>query len=139
MNAKLLVSGLVVVSSVLAGPLAWAEDDDLDVIMTIVDEDDSPDDAVQRIALPMPSTRVQPQRDSVEAEELQRVRAVVTRLLQDTDSELSQLINEAIAAGELDRLPDIIIDSLPEDLINDLTSDVDDLTDELIETLPLSR
>lgn len=143
MKGKLLVSSALLGALVSTSPAVWAQDDrdeELDVIMDVVGEDEEPDDVVRRIELPAPETSEQTQvgaRGAIDPRELERVKNLVNELLQDTDSTLNNAINDAIAAGELDRLPDIIRDNLPEDLVEDLSSDVEELTDQVADDLPL--
>jgi hypothetical protein len=62
----------------------------------------------------------------------------VNQLLLDSDSALSNAVNDAIASGDLDSLPKIIKENLPDDLVEGLTGDIDDLTGELIDNMPLN-
>lgn len=143
MNPKILFGSTLVSAMLCASPSVLAQsqtqsEQELDVMMGVVGEDDSADDVVNRIELPAPQTGVQLERGvngTVDPQELERVKAVVNELLQDTDSTLNNAVNDALSSGDIEKLPQVIKDNLPEELVDELDSDVDDLTDELVDDL----
>ncbi len=143
MNPKILIGSALASAMLCASPSVLAQsqtqsEQELDVMMGVVGEDESADDVVNRIELPSPATSAQGQigvNGAVDPQELERVKAVVNELLRDTDSTLNNAVNDALASGDIESLPQVIKDNLPKELLDELDSDVDDLTGELVDDL----
>jgi hypothetical protein len=140
----------------LASSNTWAQaDKELDITLSIVDEQDSPEAIINRIPLPPPSAVI-PTQESVtvsstansvatQADEAietlhNHVQDTTNQALDDASDLLTNTLNDTISTGDLESLPGDIIDKLPEELPDDLLTPLDDIVDDLTdipeETLP---
>lgn len=140
----------VVLTVLLASNTTWAEaDKELDITLSIVDEQDSPDTIINRIPLPPPSAVI-PAQESITAssngnsvitpadeaiETLHdQVQDTANQVLDTAGDVLTNTLNDTISTGDLESLPGDIIDKLPEELPDDLLTPVDDIVDDLTGT-----
>ena len=129
---------------------SWAQTSkELDITLSIVDEQDSPETIINRIPLPPPSTVISteesitassnsnsvvaPVDDAVETIHNQ-IENTTNEILNTTGDVLTNTLNDTISTGDLESLPKDIIDQLPEDLPGDLLPPVDDVVDDLTGT-----
>jgi hypothetical protein len=140
----------VVLTALLASNITWAEaDKELDITLSIVDEQDSPDTIINRIPLPPPSAVI-PAQESItassngnsvvtpadEAIEIlhDQVQDTANQVLDTAGDVLTNTLNDTISTGDLESLPGDIIDKLPEELPDDLLTPADDIVDDLTGT-----
>lgn len=141
MKIKRLASGVVISAIASWSVHAQAADPDaagtqeLDVIMSVVDEDDTPESVIHRIELP-PPTDVDINLNLPEtspADELDTVDQAVDELVDDATHAVSETLKDRLSSGDIDQLPDDIIETIPdeelENLLNDSTENVDDTLD----------
>ncbi len=144
MKPTLLASGILISAMVSWNAHAQTveqgdteEQAELDIIMTIVDENDTPDAVFQRIELP-PATASVPdiQLPQVEVvEELEAINQAVDNLTEDTADTVTETINDALSSGNIDDLPGDIKETISEDVLDDLVDDRSEAIDEAIDDL----
>lgn len=141
MNYKYLASGIVLGALGLTTPV-YAQGEELDIIMDVVEEGDDPSEIIQRLELPPPMNAVAnvPELETIQGPnlnelQLQTLRDDVEALLQDADSTVSDAVNDALANGNVNELLDLLDDQLPPDVIEDLTTDIEDLTNDLVDDI----
>lgn len=126
------LASVALISSVLA-TTAWGQTGkELDITLSIVDEQDSPDAIINRIQLP-PVTAVATSEmnsnssssESIEAT-LNNLRSTSDKLLDDAGQVLSDSVSDAIGTGDLGNLPGDIIEALPDDLLDDVVDQLPD-------------
>lgn len=122
---------LVLLTSALIATGAWGQTHkELDITMSIVEEQDTPGVVLNRIALPPPAPGFDPAlpipatADPILGNALD---GLSDQLHQTTDSVLdsaaeiiTSTINDSISLGDLENLPGDIVDKLPVDIIDDL-------------------
>lgn len=145
MKRKQMVSGILIGALVSFNAQAQndqsAVDDsqELDIIMTIVDEDDTPEAIFNRIELP-PAIVSDVNRRQLSPTDIDPVAPVVENLVEDNLVEeaartVTESLNDALSSGDIDNIPDDVLETIPdeviEDLINDSTEDVDGIVDDV--------
>ncbi len=124
---------------------AWAQapstesDAELDIIMSVVDEDDTPEDVINRIELPpAPEAVVDLPPVPLEEPPLDRAGDLLENTTRDAATTVTESVNDALSTGDLESLPKDITDALPEEVIDEVldeaVDDVDEVIDELTET-----
>lgn len=140
-----LASAILLSATITSG--AWAQDSDpaanseaeLDIIMSVVDEDDTPEDVINRIELP-PAPEAVVELPDVELAEppLDRAGDILDNTTRDAATTVTESVNDALSTGDLENLPEDITDALPEEVIEEVidgvVDDIDDV-DELIDEL----
>jgi hypothetical protein len=142
---------LVLLTSALIATGAWGQTSkELDITMSIVDENDSPSVVINRIALPPASTYLAPtlvpglpgSTASAAGDDLDSLQNTLQqtndKILDSASEVISGSINDAISSGQIQDIPGDIIDNLPDDSLDDLLSLPDDdvpLIDDLIDDL----
>lgn len=139
-----LASAILLGATITSG--AWAQDGanpaanseaELDIIMSVVDEDDTPEDVINRIELP-PAPQAVIELPDVELAEppLDSAGDVLENTTRDAATTVTESVNDALSTGDLENLPEDIIDALPEEVIEEVidgtVDDIDDV-DELID------
>ena len=134
----------------LANSNTWAQaDKELDITLSIVNEQDSPEAIINRIPLPPPSAVI-PTQESITASSTgnsvvtpaddaieilhNQVQDTTNQVLDSAGDVLTNTLNDTISTGDLESLPGDIIDKLPEELPDDLLTPVDDIVDDLTGT-----
>lgn len=147
MKALNTISTLMLITLISISNGSWAQAaKELDITLSIVDEQDSPETIINRIPLPPPSTVI-PSEDSVVASSTSntlvapvdeaietihnQVENTTNQVLDTTRDVLTNKLNDTISVGNLDALPSDIIDKLPQDLPDDILTPADDLIDDL--------
>lgn len=135
-----LASAILLGATITSG--AWAQDSansdaELDIIMSVVDEDDTPEDVINRIELP-PAPEAVVELPDVELAEppLDRAGDILENTTRDAATTVTESVNDALSTGDLENLPEDITDALPEEVIEEVidgaVDDIDDV-DELID------
>jgi ABC-type transporter Mla subunit MlaD len=148
MKPTLLASGILISAMVSWNTHAQTveqgdneEQAELDIIMTIVDENDTPDAVFQRIELPPPAaTATDIDLPQVEVgDELEAINQAVDSLTNDAADTVTETLNDALSSGNIDDLPDDIKETISEDalddLVNDRSTDIDEAIDDLEDSL----
>ena len=112
----------------------WGQSDDglsgneLDIIMSVVEENANPDDVINRIALPptAPPTVPEPQIELVQPP-LERVQNISDEVVEEATSTVTETINDALSSGDLEAIPKDITDALPKEVIDDLIDDLEEI------------
>ena len=99
--------------------------------MSVVDEDDTPDDVINRIKLP-PAPEAVVELPDVELPEppLDRAVDVLEHTSRGAAITVTESVNDALSIGDLENLPEDITGVLPEEVIEEvINGTVDDIDD----------
>lgn len=107
---------------------------ELDVIMSIVDEDDTPDEVFQRIELPPATENVTTPEIQLD-EEVESITRDLGELVDDATTTVTETLKGALSSGDISEIPDDISETIPDevidDLINDSTDEIDGVVDDI--------
>lgn len=144
-NLQFLRSAIVgsVIYSASAPALAQTAEE-LDLEIFIVDEDATPADVINRIALPTPAATEIP--TPVVNESLQQLESNTDATLDSATRTVTETINDAISSGDITKLPPEVDDLVPDEVIDkiiestgldvDLGTDVGATLDSTVDALP---
>ena len=137
----------------IASNAGWAQaGKELDITLSIVDEQEAPEAIINRIPLPPPTASLPAIESPVDigsrtttgiadtpqqaVEQLQeQVQTTTNQILNNTGDVLTNSINDVISSGGLEQLPGDIIDKLPDTLPDDLLpAPIDTIIDDLTNT-----
>ena len=120
---------------------------DLDMTMTIMEDEEQPEGFIQKIPLPSAEDTAdapeQMEPDvAIDSETLEDVESLTSELADDATGVINDSVKDIISIDGAGELPDDIVDNLSDDspLLDDLTDDVDDtLPNDLTDDAPLDN
>lgn len=144
-NLQLLRSAIVGSLIYSTSPLVFAQaTEELDLEIFIVDEDATPGDVINRIALPAPAAEEIP--TPVVNENLQELERATDATLDSATRTVTETINDAISSGDITQLPPEVDDLVPDEVIDkiidgagldvDLGTDVGTTLNNNVDALP---
>ncbi|ABD81628.1 hypothetical protein [Saccharophagus degradans] len=129
MNYKSITTATLLCAAISSGAVAQesaqatanhSSEAELDLLMMVVDESDTPTTVVNRIPLP-PAIVEEIALPDVELEEpaLDNVQETVDSIASETTTAVTEAVNDIISSGSLGSLPDDITDAIPAEDIGD--------------------
>ncbi|MBU2986494.1 hypothetical protein KO528_14115 [Saccharophagus degradans] len=143
MNYKSITTATLLCAAISSGAAAQesaqatanhSSEAELDLLMMVVDESDTPTTVVNRIPLP-PAIVEEIALPEVELEEpaLDNVQETVDSIASETTTAVTEAVNDIISSGSLDSLPDDITGVIPAEDIGDAVGEAIDGIEDVID------